>query len=107
MTAYAVAHMHSVEMGPQIVEYLQQVDATLDAFGGRFLVHGNPLDVREGRWDGHLIVIEFPDLDRAQAWYDSPRYREILPLRTEHSVTDVLLVGGVPAGYRAADSLAH
>ena len=29
MTAYAVAHMRQVTMGPQIVEYLQKIDATL------------------------------------------------------------------------------
>lgn len=38
MTAYAVAHMRQVTMGPQIVEYLQRIDATLEPFrGGAFL----------------------------------------------------------------------
>jgi uncharacterized protein (DUF1330 family) len=40
MPAYAVAHMHEVVMGPDIVEYLQRIDATLAPFGGRFAVHG-------------------------------------------------------------------
>jgi hypothetical protein len=34
MSAYAVAHMHEVAMGPDIVEYLQRIDATLAPFGG-------------------------------------------------------------------------
>ena len=36
------------------------------------------------------------------AWYDSPGYQEILPLRTRNSDGVTLLVGGVPEGYRAA-----
>ncbi|MFE9422466.1 DUF1330 domain-containing protein [Kitasatospora sp. NPDC006697] len=107
MTAYALGHMHSVEFGPEIVEYLQRIDATLEPFQGRFLVHGNPVELREGAFDGNLILIGFPDLARARAWYDSPAYQEILPLRTRNSVTDVLLVEGMPEGYLGADSLGH
>jgi uncharacterized protein (DUF1330 family) len=107
MTAYALGHLHQVDFGPQIIEYLERIDATLDDFGGRFLVHGNPVDVREGTWQGDLVLIEFPDLERARAWYDSPVYREILALRTDNSVCDVLLVDGVGAGYRAVQALAH
>jgi uncharacterized protein (DUF1330 family) len=107
MTAYAMAHVHSVEFGPDIVEYLERIDATLDPFGGRFLIHGNPTEAREGAWVGDLILIEFPDIDQARAWYDSPAYRDILELRTRHMVADVLLVPGVPQGYRGADSLKH
>jgi len=47
-------------------------------------------------------VIGFPDLDAARAWYDSPAYQEILPLRTRNSDGVTLLVDGVPEGYRAA-----
>jgi uncharacterized protein (DUF1330 family) len=107
MAAYALAHMHSVEFGPQIIEYLEKIDATLDLFGGRFLVHGNPIELIEGSWDGNLIIIEFPDLEHVRAWYNSPEYQAILRLRTDNSVSDTLMVGGVPDSYRGADSLAH
>lgn len=60
MAAYAVAHMRQAAMGPQIVEYLHKIDATLEPFGGRFLVHGGDVEVIENDWPGHLIIIEFP-----------------------------------------------
>ncbi|SEL48387.1 DUF1330 domain-containing protein [Streptacidiphilus jiangxiensis] len=107
MTAYALAHVHTVEFGPEIVAYLEGIDATLDPFGGRFLVHGNPVDEVEGSWKGDLILIEFPDFERARAWWDSPAYRELAPLRTRHMVADIVLVPGVPDGYRGVDSLHH
>jgi uncharacterized protein (DUF1330 family) len=102
MTAYAVAHLRSVDMNAEVVDYLRRIDATLDPFGGRFLVHGVRPEVREGEWPGHLVVIAFPGLDAARAWYDSPAYQEILPLRTRNADGVALLVDGVPEGYRAA-----
>jgi uncharacterized protein (DUF1330 family) len=103
MTAYAVAHMRSVDLNAEVGEYLRRIDATLDPFGGRFAVHGVLPDVLEGEWPGFLILIAFPDVDAARAWYDSPAYREILPLRLRNSDTVALIVDGVPEGYRAAD----
>ncbi|AUY47821.1 DUF1330 domain-containing protein [Streptomyces sp. CB01881] len=107
MTAYALAHVHSVEFGPDIVEYLERIDATLEPFGGRFLVHGGEVEVLEGSWGPDLIVIEFPDREAVRAWYDSPAYQEILALRTRHMVADAIIAQGVPAGYRGADALKH
>ncbi len=105
MTAYAVAHMRQVSMGPPIVEYLQRIDATLAPFGGRFLVHGGRVELVEGDWPGHLIVIEVPDRERAGAWYRSEAYQQILALRTGNSSSDVLLADGVGPGHRATDVL--
>jgi uncharacterized protein (DUF1330 family) len=105
MSAYAVAHLRRVTMGPAIVEYLQRIDATLAPFDGRFLVHGGEVEVLEGAWPGDLIIIEFPDRDRARAWYRSAAYRAILPLRTDNSDGDVLIVDGVSEGHRATDVL--
>ena len=102
MTAYAVAHLRSVDRNAEIVDYLLRIDATLDPFGGRFLVHGVLPEVVEGEWPGYLVLIAFPDRAAARAWYDSPGYREILPLRTRNSDGVTLLVDGVPDGYRAA-----
>lgn len=107
MTAYAIAQVNSVTFNAEIVEYLLRIDATLDPFGGRFIVHA-PKDLRvmEGSWgDAGTIVIEFPSMDAATAWWDSPAYQEILPLRTRHMDADIILVEGVPAGYRAEQAV--
>jgi len=106
MTAYAVADLHKVEMGPAIVEYLEKIDATLAPFGGRYIIHGGRKTVLEGDWPGDLIVIAFPDCAAAAAWYASPAYQAIKPLRSEHSAGDVVLVDGVGADHRATDVLA-
>jgi uncharacterized protein (DUF1330 family) len=105
MAAYALAEVRQVTMGPPIVEYLEKIDATLQPYGGRFIVHGGSIEVLEGTWLGHLVMIEFPDMDAARAWYRSPAYRAIVHLRTGNSEGSLIIVDGVPAGHRATDIL--
>ena len=106
MKAYGIEILSDVEMGPAIVEYLERIDGTLAPFGGRFIVHGGPADVREGTNPGDVIVIEFPDRESATRWYESAAYQEILPLRAEHSDGTILLLDGVDGDHRATDVLA-
>ncbi len=103
--AYAIAYLREVDLGPAIATYLERIDATLAPYGGRFLVHGGRIDAVEGEWPGDVVIVAFPDADAARAWYESPAYQEILPLRTEHSRSVAAIVPGVPAGYRAVDKL--
>jgi uncharacterized protein (DUF1330 family) len=106
MAGYAIGHLHEVTLGPGIVQYLERIDATLEPYGGRFLIHGAKAEVQEGDWAGDLIVIEFPDLNQARAWYESPAYQEIIPLRADNSRGDILLFDGVGDGHLATDILA-
>jgi uncharacterized protein (DUF1330 family) len=105
MSAYAIAILNEVEIGPAIVEYLERIDATLEAFGGRFIIHGAQPVMREGESPGTPVVIEFPDLDRAAAWYNSAEYQAIVGLRTGHSRGIAFLVDGVGADHVATDVL--
>ena len=106
MSSYAVGHLRSVDMGPDIIRYLERIDATLRPFDGRFIIHGGPVDIREGHFAGDIIAIEFPDRGRAEAWYESEAYQEIVRLRTKNSEGWVILLDGVTAGHRATDILA-
>ncbi|WP_445161081.1 DUF1330 domain-containing protein [Mycobacterium sp. Dal123C01] len=105
MPAFGIAQVRSVTIGPDIARYLQRIDSTLAPFGGRFLAHGAEAEVLEGNWEGAVVILEFPDLEHARAWYNSPGYQEILPLRTQNGDTTVILVDGVPPGYKATDLL--
>ncbi len=105
MSAYGIAHLRNVNLGPEIVKYLQRIDATLEPFGGRFIIHGGEKDVLEGSWPGDVIVIEFPDRANAREWYDSPAYREILALRADHSDGNLMIVDGVPTDHKAIEVL--
>ncbi|MFD7995882.1 DUF1330 domain-containing protein [Streptomyces mexicanus] len=99
MPAYGFAHLRVRRHHPDVLEYLERIQATLDPFHGRFVIHGPPAEVVEGTWPGSMVLIEFPDLPTARAWYASPAYREILRLRTDHIQGDVLLIEGVGPRY--------
>ena len=104
--AYAVGLLHNLQFGPDIVAYLQRIDATLEPFGGEFLVHGTRAQVREGVFDGDCIIIRFPSMDQARAWYESPAYAELIPLRARHAQSTVFLLEGVAEpDYQAASLL--
>ncbi|WP_321842473.1 DUF1330 domain-containing protein [Paraburkholderia bannensis] len=105
MTTYAIGHLHEVELCADIVEYLETIDATLAPYGGRFILHGGPVESLEGRFCGDLIVIEFDSREKAHAWYRSPAYQAILPLRTRHARGDVFIVDQVAQPHRAAEVL--
>ena len=98
-TAYAIAHLRTPQINDDVLEYIERIQSTLDPFGGRFLVHGAEVEVREGPWPGTIVIIAFPDIEQARAWYESPAYQEILPLRTRHIEGEAIIVGGVPDGY--------
>ncbi len=102
MAAYALAHLRTVDLNEEVADYLRRIDATLEPYGGQFLVHGTQPEVLEGELPGVVVVVGFPDLDAARAWYASPGYQEILPLRTRNSDSVAFLLDGVPVGYRAA-----
>ena len=106
MPAYAIANLSNVDLNAEVARYIATIDETLVPYEGRFLVHGKAPDVLEGEWADWTVVIVFPDLERAYAWYRSPAYQEILPLRTENSDGATMIVDGVADGYRAAEFLA-
>ena len=99
MAAYALAHLYNPSPHPEVIEYLERIQDTLDPFDGRFLVHGPKVTVAEGEWPGTLVIIEFPDAERATAWYTSPAYQDILPLRTRNIEGTAILAEGVGPDY--------
>ncbi|KJV10849.1 hypothetical protein VZ95_02280 [Elstera litoralis] len=108
MPTYALARLIVTRPGPELFDYLRQIDATLAPFGGRYLVHGVPVERLEGDWPpGDLILLAFPNRAAAHGWYASPAYQAIKPLRTASAEGDVIFVEGVAAGHRGADLLAY
>jgi uncharacterized protein (DUF1330 family) len=106
MTAYALAHLRTPTINEEVLTYIERIQYTMDPYGGRFLVHGADVEVMEGSWPGTVVILEFPDLAAARAWYASPAYREILPLRTGNIEGETIIVDGVMAGYDATHTAA-
>jgi uncharacterized protein (DUF1330 family) len=95
MAAYIIADVE-ITNPPGYAGYSSQVPGTLAAFDGEFIVRGGHADTLEGGWQPkRLVVIRFPDRERAEGWYRSAAYQAILPIRHQNSEGSVLCVDGV------------
>jgi uncharacterized protein (DUF1330 family) len=76
--------------------YRAMVLPTITAFGGRFIARGGKTEVLEGQWDPRrMVIIEFPSMEQARAWWGSPEYAEAKALRQATSESTLILVDGV------------
>ena len=95
MPAYVIAEVNVTD--PKLYdEYRKMVPATIEQYGGRFIVRGGTVESKEGGWSPpRFVVVEFPSMERARAWYHSPEYAPALALRKRASEGKLILVEGV------------
>ena len=97
MTAFLISDV-SVRDAEAFQTYRARAAASIAAHGGRYLVRGGAIEALEGSWNPHtIIVVEFPTLERARAWYRSPEYASALEVRDAALVRNLILVDGIGA----------
>lgn len=95
MAAYLIAEV-DVTDAAGFEEYRKQVPATIEKYGGRYVVRGGATESLEGGWQPkRIVVLEFPSLEAAQRWYRSPEYRDPLALRLRTTHSKAIFVEGV------------
>jgi uncharacterized protein (DUF1330 family) len=96
MSAYVLAEIEITD--PEgYKEYTAAVPATIAQYGGRFLVRGGRAETLEGEWSTRRrVLLEFPSVDAAKRWWDSPEYEKPKALRQAHSNGRLILLEGVP-----------
>jgi uncharacterized protein (DUF1330 family) len=53
-----------------------------------------PVEALEGTWDhDRLVLLEFPNREKALAWYHSAAYQEAKQIRDKASTARFLLIG--------------
>jgi uncharacterized protein (DUF1330 family) len=93
MKAYCIFDVREVIDPEGLERYTRGVLETVQAHGGRYLSVGGKCQVVEGDWSpGFLVLIEFPGIEQARAWYDSPQYAGLRQLRLESSRGDAVIV---------------
>ncbi|MBW2268581.1 MAG: DUF1330 domain-containing protein [Deltaproteobacteria bacterium] len=95
MTAYIIARI-DVTDPEKYVGYQERTPAAVAKFGGRFIVRGGNSVTLEGPEEARrVVVIEFPSLDRAQAFYDSEDYQSAKKFRDGAAEAQFLAIEGV------------
>lgn len=95
MPGYVIANVTVTD--PDVFEeYRGMVPATIDAYGGKYLVRGGAAEVMEGNWSpNRLVVIEFESVEKAKEWYYSTEYTTAKAVRLRASTGDLLFVEGI------------
>lgn len=95
MAAYVVAEVEITEP-KTFQEYAKGVPGTIAAYGGKYLVRGGAIEVKEGNWSPkRLVILEFASMNQARNWYGSPEYKPLLELRLKSATTKVFFVEGL------------
>ena len=94
--AYVVVTIREVLDQKAFDEYAEKVRPILGKFGGRWVAIEAQHVTRAGEWPFvRTVILEFPSIERAQAWYDSSEYRAIIPLRQRAIDANIIMVRSV------------
>jgi uncharacterized protein (DUF1330 family) len=95
MPAYVIADVYEVRDQDALVEYRRRNTDAVANHGGRFVIRGGEVATLEGAWEPlRMVVIEFPDVAAARAWWDSEEYAPLKRMRQDASDTNIVLVEG-------------
>jgi uncharacterized protein (DUF1330 family) len=79
----------------QYEQYKKLAQVAVAQHGGRYIVRGGETVVLEGSWQpNRMVVLEFPDLEQARAFYDSPEYRTARAARAGAASMNMVAVAG-------------
>ena len=77
-------------------EYRKLAAPAVAAFEGKFLVRGGATTTLEGSWrPKRVVLLEFPSVQRAQAWWASEEYRAARALRQRTAITNMVVAEGI------------
>ena len=95
MPAYVVVQV-DVKDPVRYEDYRKMVPASLEKYGGRFLVRGGKTHTMEGDWaPKRFVLVEFPTVEQAKAWWASPEYAPAKALRQATSESQLIIAEGI------------
>jgi uncharacterized protein (DUF1330 family) len=96
MSVYVIAQ-GKIENHGLLDQYVAKVIPTIESHQGRVIAFDEEPEVVEGSIDyPRTVILEFPSMTAFQAWYDSPEYQEILPLRLKSTRGTLIIAKGFP-----------
>jgi uncharacterized protein (DUF1330 family) len=95
MPAYIIARV-SVTDWDKYNDYIKVTPEIIAKFGGRFIVRGGETVTLEGpeeKW--RIVVVEFPDLEKAKEFYYSPEYTDAKKIREGAALAQFVALEGI------------
>ena len=95
MSAYVVVEVE-VQDPERYETYKQLAPPSIAQYGGRYVARGGEVTTLEGDWSPRrLVILEFPSVEQARAWWSSAEYAEAKALRQATARTQMIVVAGL------------
>ena len=95
MAAYIIVDLE-VSEPIEYEEYKKRAGATVEQYGGKYIVRGGKCETLEGDWHPQRIVIlQFESMDRAKEWLNCAEYAEPRKMRHRTAKTRMIVVEGL------------
>ena len=95
MSAYIIANVRVTDP-TQYEDYKTLSTLAMQVHGAEVCVRGGPSQVLEGDWTpDRLVVLKFPSVEKARAFYDSPEYGRARQARAGAAVMRMVVVEGI------------
>jgi uncharacterized protein (DUF1330 family) len=95
MCAYVIVEIDIVDPAGY-EEYKQLASATVEKYGGKYVVRGGAAETLEGDWTPkRIVVLKFESTQRAKEWLNCEEYREPRKMRHRTARTRMIVVEGV------------
>jgi uncharacterized protein (DUF1330 family) len=95
MSAYIIANVHVTEPS-QYEEYKRLSTIAMQAHGAEVCVRGGKVEVLEGDWKPErMVVLKFPSVEQARAFYDSHEYIKARAAREHVAIMQMIVVEGL------------
>ena len=95
MSAYVVFTREQTLDRAELDAYFKEVRATFAGHELKVLANYGPHEDLEGSPTEGTVIGEFPSMEAAKAWYDSPLYRKVREHRFKGAIYRAVLVQGV------------
>jgi len=96
MPAYLIALRKEPVKNPDaMAEYQRRTRAMKTKFDMSPRVVYGDIQSLEGNPPDGMILLEFPTIEEARAWYDNPEYQDALPFRQQAADYDMFIVQGL------------
>ncbi|WP_162055779.1 DUF1330 domain-containing protein [Pontibacter pamirensis] len=94
MAAYVIVEVEVTDPATY-EEYKKLTPASLAAYDGKFIVRGGQYETLEGDWKpNRMVMLEFPSVERAKEWWNSPEYNKAKAIRHRAANTKMIVLEG-------------
>jgi uncharacterized protein (DUF1330 family) len=76
-------------------KFVEGTSATVPASGGRYIVRGGRTSVVNGASPKRVAVIQWESYEKAQSYFNSEAYKQLIPLRDKSSNARIFVIEGV------------